>query len=196
MSQSLEANPRGIPRAPFVSKVEEYAASEAEVESTLRKFQEMISKYKYMQGHLLQRKQSLESKIPDIKKTLEMVEFLITGQDSEEPLTSHYELNDTLYAHARLTPSKDGKSTVYLWLGANVMLEYTTAEAQTLLQQKLGSAKTSLTQVDEDLEFLREQITTMEVNTARVYNHDVKMRRLRKQAEGSKAGAPAIAGKA
>ena len=37
------ANPRGIPKAPFVDKVEDYVSSRAEVEPTLRSFQEMIS---------------------------------------------------------------------------------------------------------------------------------------------------------
>ncbi len=32
-------------------------------------------------------------------------------------------------------------------------------------------------QVNEDLEFIRDQITAMEVNVARVYNYDVKLRR-------------------
>jgi hypothetical protein len=35
----------------------------------------------------------------------------------------------------------------------------------------------NLEQVDEDLEFLKEQITTMEVNIARVYNDEVRHRR-------------------
>jgi len=38
-----ETNPRGIPKAPFVDKVEDYVSSRAEVEATLRSFQEMIS---------------------------------------------------------------------------------------------------------------------------------------------------------
>lgn len=37
------SNPRGIPYAPFVDKVEDYVASREDVEPTLRKFQEMIS---------------------------------------------------------------------------------------------------------------------------------------------------------
>ncbi|KAI8591635.1 Prefoldin subunit-domain-containing protein [Geranomyces variabilis] len=176
----IEANPRGIPMAPFVGKVEEFTP-ESELESTLKKFQEMIAKYKYMEGHLLQRKKSLESKIPDIKKTLDMVQFLISQEDSTDPIITQYELNDTLYARAEI---KSGNKTVYLWLGANVMLEYSTPEASDLLTQKLASARTSLEQVDEDLEFLRDQITTMEVNTARVYNYDVKLRRARKDAGG------------
>lgn len=36
-------NPRGIPVAPFVDKVEDYLASHADVEPTLRSFQEMIA---------------------------------------------------------------------------------------------------------------------------------------------------------
>ncbi len=57
------------------------------------------------------------------------------------------------------------------------MLSYKIPAAITLLRAKLESAETYLAGVIEDLEFLREQITVMEVNTARVYNWDVKRRR-------------------
>ncbi|KAJ3292265.1 hypothetical protein HK104_005425 [Borealophlyctis nickersoniae] len=173
----VETNPRGIPKAPFVAKVEEYMGA-GETEATLRKFQEMIAKYKYMENHTLQRKRGLESKIPEIKKSLDMVKFLISKQDTDEPLEVQYELSETLWANAKIKPQQ----TVNLWLGANVMLEYSYEEARDLLASKLGSANKSLEQVDEDLEFLREQITTMEVNTARVYNYDVKLRRMKKEA--------------
>ena len=36
-------NPRGIPYAPFVDKVEDYVSSRAEVDQTMKNFQEMIS---------------------------------------------------------------------------------------------------------------------------------------------------------
>ena len=42
-SKDAPTNPRGIPYAPFVDKVEDYVASRAEVEATLKNFQEMIS---------------------------------------------------------------------------------------------------------------------------------------------------------
>lgn len=57
------------------------------------------------------------------------------------------------------------------------MLSYPIPEALSLLESKLQTAETSLKNVVEDLEFLREQLTVMEVNTARVYNWDVKRRR-------------------
>jgi hypothetical protein len=68
-------------------------------------------------------------------------------------------MNDTLWVSANVKPSK----TVCLWLGANIMLEYPNEEARDLLTDKLGKAKKSQEQVIEDLQFLREQITTMEV---------------------------------
>lgn len=66
---------------------------------------------------------------------------------------------------------------------ANVMLSYKIPDAISLLRSKLDSAEASLANVVEDLEFLREQITVMEVNTARVYNWDVKRRRETRERE-------------
>lgn len=60
---------------------------------------------------------------------------------------------------------------------ANVMLSYKIPEAIELLTAKLNNAEASLQSLEEDLEFLREQITVMEVNTARLYNWDVVRRR-------------------
>jgi hypothetical protein len=63
------------------------------------------------------------------------------------------------------------------------MLSYKLTAAVELLKSKLGIAETSLKNAIEDLEFLREQLTVMEVNTARVYNWDVKRRRERRERE-------------
>ena len=48
-SKDGPTNPRGIPYAPFVDKVEDYVSSRAEVEGALKKFQEMISYVRYSQ---------------------------------------------------------------------------------------------------------------------------------------------------
>ncbi|KID78549.1 Prefoldin, partial [Metarhizium brunneum ARSEF 3297] len=139
-------NPRGIPNAPFVDRVEDYVATREEVEPTLRSFQEMISKYQFMEMNLQRRMAGLKDKIPEIQKTLDTVRFLKLRK-------------------------------------ANVMLSYTTDEAETLLSSKLATAKTSLSHCEEDLDFLREQITTMEVATARVYNWEVVQKRKDKSGE-------------
>ncbi|KAI9666693.1 MAG: peptide chain release factor 1 [Bathelium mastoideum] len=172
ISKDAPTNPRGIPYAPFVDKVEDYVASRAEVEGTLRSFQEMISKYQFMEVNNQRRAAGLKDKIPDIEKTLETPD--------SDPLETTFELNDTLYAKAEVPPTEE----VYLWLGANVMLSYPISEAETLLESKLKTAQVSLANCEEDLDFLREQITTMEVATARVYNWDVVQRRKEKTAGG------------
>ena len=50
------------------------------------------------------------------------------------------------------------------------MLMYPLEEAIELLSNKLSAAKKNLEETIEDLEWLREQATVMEVNFARVHN--------------------------
>lgn len=70
------------------------------------------------------------------------------------------------------------------------MLSYKLPAAIALLKSKLEVAQTSLDNTIEDLEFLREQLTIMEVNTARVYKWDVKRRRERREKdEAARPGA-------
>lgn len=54
-----------------------------------------------------------------------------------------------------------------MWLGANVMLAYPIDEAETMLEEKLRAAESSLRNCEEDLEFLREQITVRYNSLAR-----------------------------
>ncbi|KAG9204641.1 peptide chain release factor 1 [Epicoccum nigrum] len=178
LAQEAETNPRGIPKAPFVDRVEDYVTDRAEVESTINSFKEMISKYQFMQANTQRRAAGLKDKIPDIQKTLETVRFLSTRGADAEPIETTFELNDTLFAKAEVPPTDE----VYLWLGANVMLAYPIPEAVELLTSKLSTAKASLTTCEEDLDFLREQITTLEVAFARVYNWDVAQRRKEREA--------------
>ncbi|BEJ17991.1 hypothetical protein CspHIS471_0702680 [Cutaneotrichosporon sp. HIS471] len=206
----MELNPRGIPRAPFVDNVEEYVGGkDAEIDGVIKKFQETSAKYRYMELNLQQRRKALLVKIPDMEQTHSVVTFLdgrrrkalgeveeekdemddddvdalLDGEEDEEdkdkPLTTLFELNDTLYAEAQVRETGE----VGLWLGANTMLMYPLAEAAELLSSKLAGAKKNMIEVVEDLEWIREQVTVMEVNFARVHNWDVKRRRDRKTTE-------------
>ncbi|KAL8771769.1 MAG: hypothetical protein Q9209_002960 [Squamulea sp. 1 TL-2023] len=183
-NKDAATNPRGIPVAPFVDKVEDYVSSRAEVDGTMKSFQEMISKYQFMEVNTQRRAAGLKEKVPDIQKTLDMVQFLHSRKPGSEPIETTFELNDTLYAKAVIPPTDE----VYLWLGANVMLAYPISEAETLLESKLSTAQQSLENCEEDLDFLREQITTLEVATARLYNWEVTMKRKEKAENGEDDG--------
>ncbi|MCJ1310059.1 peptide chain release factor 1 [Agyrium rufum] len=180
-SKDAPTNPRGIPQAPFVDKVEDYVTTREDVDKVMRSFQEMISKYQFMEVNTQRRSAGLQEKIPDIQKTLDTVDFLKTRKPDSEPIETIFELNDTLYAKAAVPYTDE----VYLWLGANVMLSYPLDEAHTLLAGKLKAAKDSLTTCEEDLDFLKEQVTTLEVATARVYNWDVSQKRKEREAEAA-----------
>ncbi|CCF59185.1 hypothetical protein KAFR_0G01510 [Kazachstania africana CBS 2517] len=184
---STKKNPRGIPEAPFVEKVEDFIKDPNDFELVFGKFQERLSKYKFMQESKLSNIEQLKLRIPDIENTLKICENLHNkvrdGEDDE--IETNYQLNDTLFTKAAI--KLDDELKVGLWLGADVMLEYPVDEAIVLLHDKLEAAKGNLDVSTEDVEFLRENITTMEVNCARLYNWDVERRQaLKKAEEGTK----------
>ncbi|EMG49133.1 hypothetical protein G210_0182 [Candida maltosa Xu316] len=168
-------NPRGIPEAPFIEKVENVLKNpETEFDSTMSLFQQRLQQYKYMELSKKQQLADLQIKIPDIEKNLDVIR-LIKEKKEDEKLVMNYELNDTLYSKAEVKVKE--LDSVYLWLGAEVMLEYNLEDATELLNERLKKNQEQLTIVKEDLEFLKENITTMEVNTARLYNWDVERRK-------------------
>lgn len=129
----------------------------------------------------------LNIKIPDIEKNLAVISHIeLTKEDDDvTQIETNYELDSTLYTKAVV--DTENLNLVYLWLGAEVMLEYPLGEAVELLNTRLKNNKDQLLTVKEDLEFLRENITTMEVNTARLYNWDVERRKnLRAAEDGTK----------
>merc|ERR1711862_150622 len=95
-------------------------------------------------------------------------------EEEEKLLVTMYELADTIYAKADINCSK---GIVNLWLGANVMLEYTYDEAIELLTTKQEAANRENKEVIQDLAFTRNQIITSEVNISRIYNWDVRRKR-------------------
>ena len=90
-----------------------------------------------------------------------------------EELDMNFELTDSVFAKAKV---QDAES-VYLWLGANVMLEYPLEEAKALLETNYGNCKNNLETNKSDLAFVKDNITITEVSIARVYNWDVKKRK-------------------
>ena len=117
---------------------------------------------------MLRARQNLKVKLPDIKKTLEMVALLKSRHESDnQAVETNFLVSDNIWAKTTL-PNETGR--VGLWLGANVMVEYSHDDALKLLSRNLESAQEKLEETDSDIDFLKDQITTTEVNMARVYN--------------------------
>ncbi|GFT38516.1 prefoldin subunit 3 [Nephila pilipes] len=168
-------NSLGIPAAIFLEDVDSFMKEEdnqENAEGVLKRLDEQHSKYKFMEMNLFRKKRTLKRQIPDIKTSLDMLKLLKTKKESKENVQTQFMLCDDLYIKARVPPT----DKVGLWLGANVMLEYTLKDAEALLSKNLQTATKNLSQLEDDLDFLRDQLTTTEVNMARVYNWDVKRR--------------------
>lgn len=179
-------NPRGIPEAPFIEKVDTIIKNpDKEFELTLKAFQDRLQQYKYMELSKQQQLADLNVKIPDIEKNLQLINHIKERKETgdDQNLECNYELDSTLYTKAEV--DLETLDSVCLWLGADVMLEYPIDEAVELLNTRLENSRESLAIVKEDLDFLRQNITTMEVNTARLYNWDVERRKSLRAAAAS-----------
>ncbi|GLE02577.1 hypothetical protein PINS_up011415 [Pythium insidiosum] len=174
-----ERNARGIPSAVFVENVEAFMTTIGirSIEPLVGALQQLYSKYKFMEVNLQKNRDSFKRKIPETEKDLEMLRHLLQKQEEGENIQTHFSLADNVYAKATVDSSV-GK--VCIWLGANVMVEYTYEEALELLEGNVKIATERLEQLESDLGFLRDQIITTEVNIARIFNHDVRRRRKEK----------------
>ncbi|CAN0091561.1 unnamed protein product [Scytosiphon promiscuus] len=184
-------NPRGIPEVVFIDDVVQFLErlGVEEVETPIGAFNELYSKYKLMESNMDKVKQSMKDKVPEIERSLELVKHLQERQAKKETVKTNYSLSDTVFAKAEL--KCDGR--VCIWLGASVMVEYTYDEAVGLLEKNLAAALEKKTSTQEDLEFLRNQSITVEVNMARLYNYDVLRRRKASEAKEMEEEAKAAA---
>ena len=106
-----------------------------------------------MENQLIRGRESLRVKTPDIKKTLEMVRMLKEKHEKQEEMQTNFLISDNVWAKATIS-SETG--TVGLWLGANVMVEYSYDEALALLERNLKNAEIRIKSTEEDLDFLKD----------------------------------------
>jgi len=144
--------------------------------SVIEKMDDQYRHFKYLEGRVTEQKEVLKQKLPEIEQALDIVKHLKGQQSVKEPMKTHFELTSHIWGEADIT--KNG--TVYLWLGANIMVEYTYDEAIALLSNNFSQGKISLENYSKDLDYLKDQITVTEVNVARIFNWDVKERRKNK----------------
>ncbi|KAK4405454.1 putative prefoldin subunit [Sesamum angolense] len=171
MSTSATATGRrGIPAAAFVEDVQSYLSQlNLDVNSALAFLQERLQQYRVVEMKLLAQQRDLQAKIPDIEKCLEVVATLHAKKGTGEAIIADFEVSEGIYSRARV----EDMGSVCLWLGANVMLEYSCEEATTLLQKNLENAKASLEVLVADLQFLRDQVTITQFNSV-VLVHNVQ----------------------
>ncbi|GAM20770.1 hypothetical protein SAMD00019534_039450, partial [Acytostelium subglobosum LB1] len=163
-----------IPAVSFIDNVEEYMKGK-EMEDVFKILQEGHNKYKYFESKLTNNVSILTNRAKQLDETIDIVNKLESKQD--DTFSMNYELSEGVYSSAEVSKPK----SVYLWLGANVMLEYSFDEAKQVLSNNKKSVDKQLRDTVQDLGFIKDQITTTDVNISRVYNYDVLQRRKAKQ---------------
>ena len=131
-----------------------------------------------MEGQINKHSEVCKNKIPDIEKAIEAVEYIEKrkSEDNSEDMKIDFMVSNNLWAKANVPTT----STVCLWLGADIMCEFTLDEAKALLRKNLDNANTTYKNNETDLDFIKDQITVCEVNIARVYNENVKNTKVKK----------------
>uniref|UniRef100_A0A1I7WIS7 Prefoldin subunit 6 n=1 Tax=Heterorhabditis bacteriophora TaxID=37862 RepID=A0A1I7WIS7_HETBA len=93
-------------------------------------------------------------------------------QERCEPFETTHLVSEEVYTKA-VVPKPD---KVSIWLGANVMVEYDLDKAKDLLEKNKNSVTKVVDELTSELAYVKDQITTTEVNIAHVYNYGVKKR--------------------
>lgn len=120
------------------------------------------------------------NKIPELEKSLTLVRTLDkkkqAAEDGEGDAQGvvRYSIAENIFANADLDFTT---GTVHLWLGANVMLEFTYAEAIDFLGQQHEKAERESKETEEDMATVRDQIVTCEVSVSRIFNWSVRKKR-------------------
>ena len=75
------------------------------------------------------------------------------SESSDKSVETNFLVSDNIWAKAKI-PNDTGK--VGLWLGANVMVEYTYDDAVKLLCKNLAQAEEKLAETDGDIDYLKD----------------------------------------
>ena len=139
IAMEKDGNTAGIPLAVFIEDPAEFlkilpdddtSDSTAKLDQTLDIMQKLLQRYKFMEKNLANNLQSYKDKVPTISRALAAVKHLVAKKEAEEQIDLHFNLANNVYSEA--TVKADGR--VALWLGVNVMLEYSYEEALELLE--------------------------------------------------------------
>lgn len=83
-------------------KLEDFLVDGISVESALGAFNELYSKYKYMETQFEKSKGVYKSKLPEIEQTLELIRAMVHKSEEGEDYITNYNLCDTIYAKAKV----------------------------------------------------------------------------------------------
>ena len=162
------STPLGIPEAEFIDDI---VAAVPDIQTAQKIFEEksqLLMKYRTLEDTLNIKQQKLKESRPDIIGNLNAAKKVASLKSS---VKTHFQIAESLYGTAEI----DKSSTVALWLGANLMVEYPVDDAIAILDEQLKTLEAQIAENENNLIFLRNQIITTEVTTSRVTNRIIQL---------------------
>ncbi|CAJ0949160.1 unnamed protein product, partial [Mesorhabditis belari] len=176
MEETVGESKRGIPLMKAVEDVAQWLKSEGEIsgEDGRGRLDEQYRKYKMIEAGMAQQRLRLMEKIPEFQNSLRLIDTLIEKKEKGESFETSPMISEEVWTKATVKEPK----TVSIWIGANIMVEYELDKAKQLIIKNHKKLNEQLAELNHELAFVKDQITTTEVNIAHVHNHVVKQRRL------------------
>jgi hypothetical protein len=100
-----------IAKSVFIEDVSAFMQGK-QVEDVLMELQERLRRLRTYEGQVLQTRKRLLEKLPEIKKSLDVVNALVEKKGSGDVVAADYELADGIYAKASLQVGKVGSGFV------------------------------------------------------------------------------------
>ncbi|GBE60543.1 prefoldin subunit [Babesia ovata] len=131
---------RKVPAAKYVADIEKLVGDRDPAVVT-ESGKELLAKYRFLEKSMVTKLTALHNKVPELKDALTIIEQIEKrGSDDGGDIYTYFKVSDTLYSEARISSTK----TIFLWLGANTMVEYPVDEAIALLKDQLNVALESI----------------------------------------------------
>ncbi|CAD5207888.1 unnamed protein product [Bursaphelenchus xylophilus] len=162
---------QGVPKADVIEDVPEYLKRKGlELDAATKEIQELYGKYKTVENAIQERRSRLLANLPDFENSLNYIETAKAAKEKgKTELRMLYKLDENAYQRAKI----DDLEKVVLLLGSNTFAEFTLDEAKELLTSNINGINRVMELLKEELNWVRDQITTCEVSIAHLYNYGV-----------------------
>eukprot|EP00792_Barthelona_sp_PAP020_P003787 TRINITY_DN1649_c0_g1_i1.p1 TRINITY_DN1649_c0_g1~~TRINITY_DN1649_c0_g1_i1.p1 ORF type:complete len:190 (+),score=37.49 TRINITY_DN1649_c0_g1_i1:40-609(+) len=169
-TRHFPSSPRGIPAMFFIENMDKFMESQDNGDSVLAKLNQNKNQYQKSEVDHLQKLGDFSAQQRELEMNLRTINQIEELTEENKDYKTVFSLGDTVMAHAVIPKNTDH---CYVWLDSKTCIELNFDEARDLFQKQLEKTKNHIKEVNEDLDFLKRQITICEVSYFRVYNWTV-----------------------
>ena len=102
-----------IPAAVFIEKVQDFCRKYG-VDNVIEALTNALNKFQFTEGQFMKFKNSMQSKLPEIEKAIELITHL--KDSNEDTIQTNFPLNDGIYCSAEAKRNNIGKFFVIFLL--------------------------------------------------------------------------------